>query len=148
MPSTYLSLHYHLVFGTKDRVPLIDSTWRSRLHEYLGGTIRGLGGFPEEVGGVADHVHLLAGLKATHCLADVMRELKKASSIWVHEELRIAHFAWQEGYAAFTVSATARESVRRYIANQEEHHRKRTFREEVVEMLEKAGVAYDPKYLE
>ena len=148
MPSTYLSLHYHIVFGTKDRVPMIDSAWRSRLQEYLGGTIRGLGGFPEEVGGVADHVHLLAGLKATHCLADVLRELKKASSMWVHEELHIPHFAWQEGYAAFTVSATARESVRRYIVNQEEHHRARTFRDEVVEMLEKAGIAYDPKYLE
>lgn len=147
MPSTYLSLHYHLVFGTKHRMPVIDSTWQSRLHEYLGGTIRGLGAFPEEIGGVADHVHVLAGLKATHCLADVLRELKKASSMWVHEELRISHFAWQEGYAAFTVSATARESVRRYIVNQEQHHRQRTFREEVVEMLEKAGVAYDPKYL-
>jgi putative transposase len=118
------------------------------LHQYLGGTIRGLGGFAEEVGGVADHAHLLAGLKATHCLADVMRELKKASSMWVHEELRIPHFAWQEGYAAFTVSSTARDSVRRYIANQEEHHRGRTFREEMVEMLEKAGVAYDQKYLD
>ena len=148
MPSTYLSLHYHIVFGTKDRVPSIDSAWRSRLHEYLGRTIRRLGGFPEEVGGVADHVHLLTGLKATHCLADVMREVKKASSIWVHDELRIPSFAWQEGYAAFTGSATARESVRRYIVNQEEHHRGRSFREEVIEMLEKAGVAYDPKYLD
>ena len=148
MPSTYVSLHYHIVFGTKDRVPSIDSAWRSRLHEYLGGTIRGLGGSPEEVGGVADHVHLLTGLKATHCLADVMREVKKAASIWVHDELRIPPFAWQEGYAAFTVSATARESVRRYIVNQEEHHRARSFREEVIEMLEKAGVAYDPKYLD
>jgi putative transposase len=148
MPSTYLSLHYHIVFGTKDRVPIIDLAWRSRLHEYLGGTIRGLGGFPEEVGGVADHVHLLASLKATHCLADVLRELKKAASIWVHDELRILQFAWQEGYAAFSVSATARESVRRYIANQEEHHRLRSFREEVIEMLEKAGVTYDPKYFD
>jgi putative NIF3 family GTP cyclohydrolase 1 type 2 len=127
---------------------MIDSAWRLRLHEYLGGTIRGLGGFPEGVGGVADHVHLLAGLKATHCLADVMRELKKASSMWVHEELGVPHFAWQEGYAAFTLSATARESVRVYIANQEEHHRVRTFREEVIQMLEKAGVAYDLKYLD
>jgi REP element-mobilizing transposase RayT len=113
MASTYLSLHYHLVFGTKDRLPLIDSAWRLRLHEYLGAIIRGLGGFPEEVGGVADHVHLLIGLKATPCLADVMRELKKASSMWVHEEIGFRRFAWQEGYAAFTVSATARESVRR-----------------------------------
>ena len=148
MASTYLSLHYHLVIGTRGHMPLIDAAWRLRLHEYLGGTIRGLGGFPEEVGGVADHVHLLVGLKATHCLADVMRELKKASSVWVHEALGFQRFAWQEGYAAFTVSATARESVRGYIANQPEHHRVRTFREEVVEMLEKAGVTYDPQYLD
>ena len=148
MPSTYLSLHYHLVFGTKNRLPMIESGWRPRLHEYLGGTIRGLGGVPEEVGGIADHVHLLAGLKATHCLADVMRELKKGSSMWVHDALGLPQFAWQEGYAAFTVSATARESVRRYIMNQEEHHRMVTFRDEVIQMLEKAGVAYDPKYFD
>jgi putative transposase len=84
MPSTYLSLHYHLVFSTKDRVPSIESAWRSRLHDYLGGTIRGLSGFPQGMGGVADHVHLLIGLKATHALAGVMRELKKSSSAWVH----------------------------------------------------------------
>jgi len=87
MPSTYLSLHYHLVFGTKDRRPLIRPEWQSRLHDYLGGTIRGLGGFPQAIGGIADHVYLLFGLKATHCLADVMRELKKASSVWVHDEI-------------------------------------------------------------
>jgi putative transposase len=80
MGSTYLSLHYHLVFGTKNREPFLVAEWRSRLHEYLGGTISGLGGFPQRVGGVADHVHLLIGLKATHRLADVLRELKKASS--------------------------------------------------------------------
>ncbi len=148
MPSTYLSLHYHLVFGTKDRTPFIEAAWRLRLHKYLGGTMRGLGGFPEEVGGVADHLHLLVGLKATHRLADVMRELKKASSAWVHDELGILGFAWQEGYAAFTVSATAREAVRSYIAKQEEHHRVRSFREEIVQMLEKAGITYDPRFLD
>ena len=148
MPSTYLSLHYHLVFSTKNREALIAPAWRARLHDYLGGTIRGLGGYPEGIGGVADHVHLLAGLKATHCLSDVMRELKKAASTWVHEEVRLRSFAWQEGYAAFTVSATAREAVRSYIANQEEHHRVKSFREELVEMLEKAGIEYDPKYLD
>ena len=124
------------------------SAWRSRLHEYLGGTIWGLGGVPEEIGGIADHVHLLVGLKATHCLADVMRELKKASSMWVHDSLGLPQFAWQEGYAAFTVSATARASVERYIVNQEAHHPVTTFREEVIQMLEKAGVAYDPKYFD
>ena len=102
MSSTYLSLHYHLVFSTRNREALISPDWRARLHEYLGGTVRGLGGFPEGVGGVADHVHLLVGLKATHCLSDVMRELKKASSTWVHKEAGLRAFAWQEGYAAFT----------------------------------------------
>jgi REP element-mobilizing transposase RayT len=148
MGSTYLSLHYHLVFGTKNREPLIDSRWRSRLHEYLGGTVSGLGGIPDGIGGVADHVHLLVGLKATHCLADVLRELKKASSVWVHETIGFPPFAWQEGYAAFTVSATAREAVQKYIANQEEHHRARSFREELIDLHNKAGIEFDPKYLD
>jgi putative transposase len=145
--STYLSLHYHLVFSTKDRQSFIDPDWQERFHEYLGGTVNGLGGKSQCVGGVADHVHLLVGLKATHCLADFMRELKKASSSWVHDKVGRNDFAWQEGYGAFTVSPNAREGVQSYIANQEEHHRVKSFREEFVEFLEKAGVEYDPKYL-
>jgi REP element-mobilizing transposase RayT len=148
MSSTYLSLHYHLVFRTKNRESTILPDWRSRLHEYLGGTISGLGGYPEGIGGISDHVHLLVGLKATHCLCDVLRELKKASSVWVHDEIGMKSFAWRDGYAAFSVSATAIESVRSYIAHQEEHHRKKSFREEFLEMLEKAGIQYDPKYVD
>jgi putative transposase len=148
MGSTFLSLHYHLVFSTKNREPIIDSSWRPRLHEYLGGAVRGLDGFPEGVGGVADHVHLLVGLRATHCLADFMRELKKASSNWVNDEIGLSEFYWQEGYSAFTVSATARADVKRYIANQEEHHRKISFKDELIAMLERAGIEYDPKYLD
>ena len=148
MPSTYLSLHYHLVFSTKDRTPFIETAWRSRLHEYMGGTIRGLGGHSQVVGGVADHVHSLVGLKATHRLSDFMRELKKATSVWVHDEIHLREFLWQEGYAAFTVSATARDAVEKYILNQEEHHRRRSFREELIEMLGKAGIEYDSKYLD
>jgi REP element-mobilizing transposase RayT len=148
MPSTYLSLHYHLVFGTKDRKQSIRPEWQPRLHEYLGGTVRGLGGFSQAVGGVADHVHLLIGLKATHCLAEVLRELKKASSVWVHEELGERAFAWQEGYAAFTVSATSRASVQHYIENQAEHHRSKPFREELLEMLQRAEVTFDPRYVD
>ncbi len=147
MGSTYLSLHYHIVFGTKNRAPMIDENWRNRLHEYLGGTIRGLGGVPERIDGTVDHVHLLISLKATHRLADVMRELKKASSVWVHETIEEKRFAWQEGYAAFSVSATALNAVRHYISNQEEHHRVKSFNEELIEMLNKAGVEYNPDYL-
>ncbi|MDP1799388.1 MAG: IS200/IS605 family transposase [Planctomycetaceae bacterium] len=148
MASTYLSLHYHLVFATKNREAVIASEWRPRLHEYLGGIISGLAGFSQGVGGVADHVHLLVGLKATHCLADVMRELKKASSVWVHEQIGLQTFAWQEGYAAFTVSAPTRAAVQQYIANQEEHHRVRSSRDELLNMLAKAGIEYDSRYFE
>ena len=148
MASTYLSLHYHLVFGTKDPEPTIDFKWRSRLHKYMGGPISGLGGIPEMIDGVADHVHLLFGLKATHCLADVLRELKKAASVWVHEEIGLAKFSWQTGYAAFTVSPTARAGVKKYISNQEEHHRSKSFREELIELLKSARIDYGPKYLE
>lgn len=148
MSSTYLSLYYHLVFSTKERRPFIEDAWRDQLHEYMGGTINGLGGYTQQVGGAADHVHLLIGLKATHTLADVLRELKKASSVWVHEQTGSQRFAWQEGYSAFTVSPTARASVRGYIRNQEEHHRKVSFRDELIRMLKSAGVEYDPKYLD
>lgn len=113
MSSTYLSLHYHLVFSTKNRRPYIAANWIEQLHKYLGGTVKGLDGFPQEIGGVADHVHLLVSLKATHCLADFVRELKKASSVWVHEKIEQREFAWQDGYSAFTASATAREGVQR-----------------------------------
>jgi len=111
MPSTYLSLHYHLVFRTKDRTPLIEASWRNRLNEYLGGTVEGLKGFPQGVGGMADPIHLLVGLKATHCVADFRRELKKASSVCGHDKIGMRAFGWQEGYAAFTVSASARTAV-------------------------------------
>lgn len=148
MPSTFLALHYHLVFSTKDRVPLIDAGWRDQLHEYLGGTVTGLGGWAQGVGGVADHVHLLVGLKATHSLADFMRELKKASSVWVHDEIGLREFAWQEGYGAFTVSPTARPQVQKYIAHQAEHHRVKSFRAELAEFLKQAGVKYEDRYLD
>ena len=146
MGSTFLSLHYHIVFSTKERRPLIKPAWRSTLHEYLGGTIRGLGGIPEIVGGVDDHVHLLVGLRATHRLADFMQELKKASSIWTAEKHE-PMFSWQEGYSAFTVSGTHIEAVRQYIATQEEHHRKQDFVAELKTLLDKNEVKYDPKYV-
>ena len=148
MPSTHTCLLYHLIFATKDRAPLIAPRWRDRLHEYLGGTVRGLGGTPQGIGGVADHVHLLVGLKPTHCLSDFMRELKKASSVWASESEQVPAFAWQEGYAAFTVSASARAAVQLYIAGQEDHHHRRTFREELIEFLEKSGVEYEERYLD
>jgi len=93
-------------------------------------------------------VHLLVALKPTHCLADFMRNLKRASSIWVSTTTSERDFRWQEGYAAFTVSASAAEAMKEYIAKQEEHHTKKTFREELVEFLQKSGVSYDERFLD
>lgn len=147
MPSTHLSLNVHVVFSTKERCAYIEPVWRERLHAFMGGVIRQTGAVPDAVGGVADHVHLLIGLRATHCLADVVQDIKTASSKWVHREIRQHIFSWQEGYGAFTVSPSHRTRVKSYIANQEQHHRQKTYQEEYLELLTKAGVEFDPKFL-
>ena len=101
---------------------------------------------PEIINGPGDHIHILAGLKATHMLAEVLRQVKRGSSAWIHQH-GIRQFEWQEGYAAFTVSPSQVDPVRRYIANQEEHHRKKTFEEEYLELLRLSGVEIDERYL-
>ncbi len=146
MSDSYTNLLYHIVFSTKDRRPFIRREWRPRIHSYLGGIIRGMNGVAEMVGGVEDHVHLLASLRPVHCVADVLRDLKRDSTNWVKENFDCG-FAWQEGYAAFTVSPSAIGSVRSYIGNQEAHHGKHSFTNELREFLGKAGIAYDEKYL-
>jgi REP element-mobilizing transposase RayT len=146
--STYLSLRYHLIFATKEREPCLSQEWRSRLHRYLGGMVSSLGGNAHVIGGTADHVHLLVELRATHALANFMRDLKRGSSSWVHSDVPLTTFAWQEGYAAITVSPSALDEVRHYIENQEAHHRHRTSREELKLLLDRAGIEYDTRYFE
>jgi putative transposase len=148
MASTYLSLNHHLILATKGREPCIAPEWRSDLHRYLGGVVRSLEGHAHCIGGTNDHVHLLVELKATHCLADFMRDLKRGSSSWVHSDISLKTFAWQEGYAAIAVSPSGMDEVRRYIDNQEEHHRHRSSLEELQLILERAGIKYNPRFLE
>ena len=147
MPSTHLSLHFHIVFSTKDRHPFIADAWRSRLHEYLGGLIQAADGVPEAIGGVADHVHLLVGLRATHSLAPFVQDIKQSSSRWIHETIGVKNFSWQPGYAAFTVSVSNCGAVKEYIANQIPHHQTKTFQEEYVAFLQRHRVEYDEKFL-
>jgi REP element-mobilizing transposase RayT len=148
MSSTYLSLNYHLIFATKGRELSIAAEWRANLHRYLGGIVRSLDGHAHCIGGTGDHVHLLVELRATHCLADFMRDLKRSSSSWVHSDIPLKTFAWQEGYAGIVVSPSGMDEVRRYIDNQEEHHRHRGSLEELRLILERAGIKYDPRFLE
>lgn len=147
MPSTHLSLHYHIIFSTKERRALINDEWRPNLHAFLGGAIKTLDGIPEAVSGTNDHVHLLVGLRATHRLADVVKDIKTASSRWIHSEMGSRLFAWQTGYGAFTVSVSNLDKVRNYILKQEEHHRKKSFQDEYIKLLKLSQISYDEKYL-
>lgn len=148
MSRTYTNLLYHLVFSTKERIPFISPSFRNDLHGYLGGIVRDLGGTPVEIGGVADHVHLLVKLKPTEAVSDVMRHLKAGSSKWLNEEkMKLRKFGWQDGYAAFSVSTSQAARVRAYIKNQERHHRRVGFQEELVHLLQLNGVEYDERYL-
>jgi putative transposase len=146
MPSTHLSLHYHVVFSTKGRRRTIAEPWREELHAYMGGIIRDIGAVARSIGGPGDHVHVLLGLRATHTLADAVRQMKRGSSVWIHQH-GIEKFAWQEGYGAFTVSPSQLSRVQRYIANQIEHHRKKTFEEEYVDLAAVEWREFDEKYL-
>ena len=146
MPNTYVHLRYHLVFSTKYRMPVITGELRSALYDYMGGVLRGYGGILLAVGGMPDHVHLLAGWGTTLSVAEMLKRLKGASSHWVSDRPDAPPgFAWQEGYGAFTVSASQEATVKKYILNQEAHHRKVTFLEEFMTLLKKHGVDFDPK---
>lgn len=147
MSSTHLSLHYHVVFSTKERRALIGDEWRGQLHAFLGGCLKTLDAVPEAVGGTRDHVHLLVGLRATHRLADVVKDVKTASSRWIHAKIGQRLYAWQTGYGAFTVSVSQLDKVRAYVLNQEAHHRKVSFAGEYVELLKLSCIAYDERYL-
>ncbi len=123
MPSTYSAIYFHIVFGTHDRVPMIEDHWRSRLHEYMGGTLKGFEVQPLAIDGARDHVHLLVRFKPTHNSSKVVQDLKTATTRWIKSELGLRQFAWQTGFAAISVSPDAVEAVRRYVNSQEEHTR-------------------------
>ena len=145
MVHSYTNLLYHIVYGTRERQRLIDEAFQPRLYEYLGGTIRGLKGISIELGGVEDHVHVLAKLPPTIAVSDFLEKLKSNSSKWAKSVRR--DFGGQGGYSAFTVSESQVARVRHYIQNQRQHHQKATFEEELVALLEAHGLSYDAKYL-
>jgi len=138
----------HVVFSTKRRANLIATDLQSRLYEYLGGIIRDERGVAHEIGGVADHVHLLIQWRTDEALSTLMRRLKANSSRWIHTEFpTLGTFAWQEGYAAFTISPSQFKTVQTYIRNQVTHHRQRGFGEELKALLDAHGIEYDERYL-
>ena len=146
MPQTCGNVVLHLIFSTKDRRPLLTPDTRSHVFAYLGGIIRGMRGTALIVNGTADHVHILARIRPVHSPADLARVVKTNSSKWIHQS-KSARFAWQAGYGVFSVSESNVASVTKYIANQEAHHRKRSFQEEFLAFLKRNNVSYDPRYI-
>jgi REP element-mobilizing transposase RayT len=148
MASTLTNLLFHVVFSTKHREPLITSPIRNDLRKYMGGIVRGEGGKALEIGGVADHVHLVIRLKAIQSVATMVKIIKSKSSKWLNSQpKRPGRFEWQRGYAAFTVSASQLGNVRIYVQNQEEHHRRLSYQDELRVFLSKHGIEYDERYL-
>src|SRR6267143_662426 len=148
MPDSYTNLLYHIVFSTKDRRPFLTDTYETRLYDYLGGTIRKLGGISLELNGTEDHVHVLAKLRPDCALSDVLRDLKANATGWMHDVFpSLKNFSWQRGYRAFTVSQSIVEAVRNYIARQKEHHQKISFRDEFIQFLRENGIEYGERFI-
>lgn len=148
MPQSYVSLPIHVIFSTKNRSPLILPEWEDRLYGYIGGILREEKCILLASGGTADHVHLLISWSKERSVADVLRLIKTNSSRWIHQTFPNHHdFAWQSGYAAFTVSQSNVEAVRIYISNQKSHHAKVSFKDEFIAFLQKHNIPYNENYL-
>ena len=148
MANTYTSLHYHVIFSTKNREPWLVPDIEQRVWAYIGGIARAHKMTALQVGGVEDHIHALVTAPPTIAPFQIAQYLKGDSSLWIHKEFPLLRkFGWQDGYGAFTVSKSNIPEVIRYIQNQREHHRKKTFQEEYLEFLHEHGIEYDERYL-
>jgi len=148
MPQSFASLHHHLIFSTKARAPLLVGDFPIRLYAYIGGIARNEQGTLVAAGGMPDHIHLLVSLSRESSVSDVVRQIKSSSSRWIHETIpELRGFAWQAGYAAFAVSYSHLETVKRYIATQTDHHRNVTFQEEFLAFLRRHDLDFEERYL-
>jgi putative transposase len=145
MPHTFTQLHVHAVFSTKNRVPfLADKRIRARVHAYMAEVMRRLKCPAELVGGIADHVHVLFNLGRACDVAEVIKETKRVTTIWIHDEFKLLpDFYWQEGYGAFSVSHSHCKKLRDYIRTQEEHHQTKSFQDEFRVLLKKHEIAFE-----
>ena len=148
MGHSYVSAYYHCVFSTKGRRPWIKPELEERFWPYMGGIARENKMTALAIGGVADHVHMLLSLPSTISIAKAMQLIKGGSSKWIHDEFpSMGHFGWQEGYGAFSIGVAQIDDTKKYLANQKEHHRRKSFQEEFVAFLERHGMEWDPKYI-
>ncbi len=148
MAGTFSQIYIQVVFAVKGRESLISRAWKDELHKYIAGIIKGKQQKPIIVNGMPDHIHAFIGLRPSMVIADLVRDIKNNSSNFVNERKFVkGKFSWQEGYGAFSYGHSQIETVYNYIKNQEEHHRKKTFRDEYLDVLRKFEIAHDEKYL-
>ena len=148
MPQSLARLHVHLIFSTKNRERILHDTVRDSLHAYMATVLQNLGCPVVLLNSVEDHVHVLFDLGRTVAVSQAVEDVKKSSSKWLKAQGKeFARFAWQAGYGAFAVSESNVPAVRKYIAHQPEHHRRKTFQEEYRAFLERHGIAYDERYV-
>jgi REP element-mobilizing transposase RayT len=148
MPGTFSKIYIQVIFAVKGRQNLINNTWKTELHKYISGIIKGKNHKPIIVNGMPDHIHAFIGLKPAMSISDLVRDMKNNSSNFVNDHKLVkGKFAWQDGYGAFSYSHSHIDNVYNYILNQEKHHKKKTFKEEYLEFLKNFDVEYDEKYL-
>ncbi|MBN2505881.1 MAG: IS200/IS605 family transposase [Verrucomicrobia bacterium] len=148
MANTFTSLHYHMIFSTKHRQRWILPNIEQRVWAYMGGIAKQNELHACLIGGVEDHVHILLGMPPKMSVSEALKRIKGGSSGWMKANFPgCQHFAWQDGYAAFSVSKSEIPGVEDYIRNQREHHRTKTFQEEYRDFLDKHGIQYDERYL-
>ena len=148
MPNTYTQIYIHVIFAVQGRQNLIHKGWRDELYKYITGIVRENNQKLYIINGVADHVHILLSLRPAIAISELIRDIKAGSSKWINNKQFIkGKFRWQEGYGAFSYGQSQLPRVIKYIKNQEEHHRKKSFQEEYIEFLEKYEVDYNERFL-
>jgi putative transposase len=148
MANTYTQIHIHFVFAVKFRHGIIQSKWKEDLYKYIAGIIQNNNHKLLAINGMPDHIHILIGLRPAQSISDLMKEVKQSSSKWINDnKLTDGHFEWQEGYGAFSYGKSQISQVINYIQNQELHHKKKTFKEEYLDFLEKFEIDYDEKFI-
>ncbi|MBI5215327.1 MAG: IS200/IS605 family transposase [Ignavibacteriae bacterium] len=148
MAGTFSQIYIQIVFTVKGRDNLIGKQWKDELHKYISGIIKGKEQKPIIVNGMPDHIHAFIGLRPSMAISDLVRDIKNNSSNFINERKFVrGKFLWQEGYGAFSYSHSHIQNVYEYILNQEEHHRRKTFKEEYIEFMNKFEIPYDERYL-
>lgn len=148
MPGTFFQIYIQVVFAVKGRENLISNSWKTELHKYIAGIIKGKDQKPIIVNGMPDHIHAFIELRPAMSISDLVRDMKNNSSNFINDHNFVkGKFSWQEGYGAFSYSHSHIGTVYNYILNQEKHHKRKTFKEEYLEFLKKFEVEYDEKYL-